>query len=141
MGSVGGFSKHNASSTRLATQRREAEKRGEGETAVSDALSTISDADCRIQHRTSKNDGSAEFATCSCCPAVLCARDPPLGYDYEHPISGTALEATTVEEAFWLSGASNEPVDTSDLFGAVGGVIGEETGGSAFLVEGGLVQE
>ena len=43
-----------------------------------------------------------------------------------HPISLTAVEASTEEEAFWPFGPTDEPVDTSVLIGFFGGVRGEE---------------
>ena len=47
----------------------------------------------------------------------------------------TAVEAPTEEEAFWPFGPTDEPVDTSGLFGSFGGVSGEETDDSLFMVE------
>ena len=104
-------------------------------------LYVYGDADCHIQYRNSKNDGSAGFATCFCCPAVLRAREPPSGYAPEHPISFLTTLETPTGDAFWPSGPFNEPVDTSGLFGAIGGVSGGETGGSTFMVERVPVQE
>ena len=79
-----------------------------------------SNADCRIQHDVgSANTGNANYAA-----------------NYiDHPISFTAVEAPTEEEAFWPFGPTDEPFDTSGLFGSFGGVSGEETDDSLFMVE------
>ena len=45
------------------------------------------------------------------------------------------MEAPTEEEAFWPFGPTDEPFDTSGLFGSFGGVSGEETDDSLFMVE------
>ena len=53
----------------------------------------------------------------------------------DHPVSFTAVEGPTEEEAFWPFGPTDEPVDTSGLFRSFGGVSGEVTGDSLFMVE------
>ena len=79
-------------------------------------ITTHGDADCCTQHGV----GSAIVGT----------------ENYiDHPISFTAVEAPTEEEAFWPFGLTNEPVDTSRLFGSFGDVSGEEIGDSLFMVE------
>ena len=45
------------------------------------------------------------------------------------------MEALTEEEEFWPFGPTDEAVDTSGLFGSFGGVSGEETDDSLFMVE------
>ena len=79
-----------------------------------------SNADCRIQHDVgSANTGNANYAA-----------------NYiDHPISFTAAEAPTEEEAFRPFGPTDEPVDTSGLFGSFGGISGEKTDDSLFMVE------
>ena len=62
-------------------------------------------------------------------------------YDPDHPIAFTAVEGPVKEEAFWPFGPTDEPNDTSGPFGSFGGLSGEETGGSAFMIEEGPVQE
>ena len=52
-----------------------------------------------------------------------------------HPISFTAVEAPMEEGSFWPFGPTDEPVDTSGLFGSFGGVRGEETDDSIVMVE------
>ena len=39
------------------------------------------------------------------------------------------------EETLWPFGPTDEPVDTSGLIGSFGGISGEETGDSLFMVE------
>ena len=81
---------------------------------------THSDADCRTQHGVgSANAGSANYAA---------------SY-IDYPISFTAVEAPTEEEAFGPFAPTNEPVDTSGLFVSFGGVRGEKADDSLFLVE------
>ena len=81
---------------------------------------THSDADCRTQHGVgSANAGNANYAA-----------------NYiDHPISFITVEAPTEEGAFWPFGPTDEPVDTSGLFGYFGDVSGEETGDSLFMAE------
>ena len=45
------------------------------------------------------------------------------------------MEAPTEEEALWLFGPTDEPVDTSGLFESFGGVSGRETGDSLLVVK------
>ena len=87
---------------------------------------THSDADCRTQHGAgSANTGNANYAA-----------------NYiGHPISFTAVEAPTEEEASWPFGSTDEPFDTSGLFGSFGGVSGEETDDSLFMAEGEPTQQ
>ena len=98
-----------------------------------------SDAECRIQVELQKNE-STNFASHSCCSAVLSARDPPLDCDSEGPcVSITAAEAPAAneKEGFWPFGPKDEPVasfDSSGLFGAFGGISGEETDSLTFTV-------
>lgn len=72
-------------------------------------------------------------------PAILSARDPPSGYNLEHPFLFSAVETPPPppekEEAFWPFGATNVPVDISDRFGAFGGDTVEETRRLTFMVE------
>ena len=81
---------------------------------------THRDANCRTQHGVGNaNAGNANYSA-----------------DYiDHPISFTAVEAPTEEEAFWPFGPTDEPVDTSGLFGSFGGVREEEADDSLFMVE------
>ena len=59
-----------------------------------------------------------------------------VGSNYiNHPVSLTAVEAPTEEEQFRPFGPTDEPVDTSGLFGSIGGVSGAVTGDSLFMVE------
>lgn len=146
MNPISGVSTLNANSARLVTQRREAGRQGEKAAVVSGVRSTS-----RLHTVTRM----AVFSTATvqmtgapiapltrvCYPTVLSERDPPSGYDLEHLLSFTAVEAPTEAEAFWLFGPTTEPVDTRRLFGGFGGVTDEEAGGSAFIVEGGPVQE
>ena len=77
-----------------------------------------SDADCGTQHGVdSANAGNANLI--------------------DHPISFTAAptKEEAEEEAFWPYGPTDEPVNTSGLFGPFDGVSGEETGGLHFMVE------
>ena len=116
---------------------------------------TPSDADCQTQHHNKTDGESANCATHSGYHAVLGARDHPPGCNTERPcISFTMVKVPTEEEGFWPFGPTNEPVasfrhsasgdvptDNSRLFGAFGGVPGEETGNPAFMTEEGLVRE
>ena len=109
--------------------------------------------DCRFQHHNKTDGGSANCATHSYYPAAFSTRDDPSGCDPERPrISFTTVEAPT-EEGFWLFGPTGESVtsfahsvsgdisvNTSELFGAFGGVIGGETGSAAFMVKEGPVR-
>ena len=53
----------------------------------------------------------------------------------DNPISFTVVEAPMEQEAFWPFGPTHEPVDTSGLFESFGGVSGEDTDDSLFMVE------
>ena len=76
--------------------------------------------DCRTQHGVgSANAGNANYSS----------------NDIDHSISFTAVEAPTEEEVFWSFGPTDEPIDTSGLFGSFGGVSGEETDDSLFMIE------
>ena len=115
---------------------------------------THSDADCRVQHRDKPNEGHANCACHSCYPAVLSTRTPLQGCCLERPcISFTAEEGAT-EEDFWPFGPTDEPVASfgrsasvneptvySALFGAFGGITGENTSDSVLLAEEDPVQE
>ena len=115
---------------------------------------TNSDADCRVQHRDKTNEAHANCACHSCYPAVLSSRNLPQGCCLERTcISFTAMEAAT-EEEFWPFGPTderdasfghsasvNEPRVNSGLFGAIGGVTGEETSDSVLLAEEDPVQK
>ena len=81
---------------------------------------THSDAGCRTQHGVgSSSAGNDNYAA-----------------NYiDHPISLTAVGAPAEEEAFWPFGPTDEPVDTSGLFGSFGGVNEEQTDDMLFTVE------
>ena len=49
--------------------------------------------------------------------------------------SFTAVRAPTEGEEFWPFGPTDEPADTTGLFGSFGGVSGEKTGDSPMLKE------
>ena len=68
---------------------------------------THSDADCRSQHGV----GSAKASSANYAASYI-----------NRPISFTAVEAPTEEEAFGPFGPTDEPVDTSGLFVSIGGV-------------------
>ena len=85
---------------------------------------THSDADCRTHHGVGSGVGSANAGNANYAANYI-----------DHPISFTAVEAPTEEEAFWPFGPTDEPADTSGLFGSFGGVSGEETDDSLFVVE------
>ena len=81
---------------------------------------THSDAECRTQHRVAcTNAGNANYVASF----------------IDHRISFTAVEAQTEDGAFYPFRPTDEPVDTSGLFESFGGLSGEETDNSLFMVE------
>lgn len=100
------------------------------------------------------NDRSANFASQPSCPPDLGAREPPSPrYGSDCPcISFTAVGAPAEEDQAWPFGPTDKPAASlghsargdgtagiSRLFEAFGGITGEESGGAAFMAEGGTV--
>ena len=84
---------------------------------------THSDADCRTHHGVGSGVGSANAGNANYAANYI-----------DHPISFTAVEAPTEEEAFWPFGPTDEPVDTSGLFGSSAASV-EKTDDSLFMVD------
>ena len=125
MGPISGVSNVNENRTCLAEQNQDQKTRGEGEIEISGVLSINplrirSDADCRTQHGVSTaNAGDANYAA---------------SHYIDHTVSFTTVEVPTEEETFWSFGPTDEPIDTSGMFGPFGGVSGEVTDDSLFMV-------
>ena len=124
MGPIREVSIISENSTCLATEKQDEETRGEGgginQWCSFHKSTAHSDVDCRIRH----GDGSANAGNANYAAIYI-----------EHPVSFTAVEAPTEEEAFWPFGPTDEPVDTSGLIGFFGGVRGEEADDSLLMVE------
>ena len=93
MGPVSGVSNFNENRTCLATQKQDQETRGEGEIEISGALSIrplriVRRIYCRTRHGVSSENASSTNFACS--------------HYVDHPVSLTAVEAPTEEEALWL---------------------------------------
>ena len=111
--------------TVLASPRKDRIRRREdkGEIEISGALSIRA---LRIAMRT---------AAPSMVSAVQTPVTPTRPLTASITRSHSPVEAPTEEETFRPFGPTDEPVDTSGLFGSFGGISGEETGDSLFMVE------
>ena len=107
-------------SPRKNSTRRPKERGGRNQWCSFHNSTTHSDADCRTQHGVSTaNAGDANYAA---------------SHYIDHTVSFTTVEVPTEEEMFWSFGPTDEPIDTSGMFGPFGGVSGEVTDDSLFMV-------
>ena len=112
--------------------------------------STHSDETCRTQKQQMGDNGSANCASQeSDYQIAFTASDPTPGSNLEgQGVSFAAVEVPTrdeptKEQGFWPFGPTDEPValfDTSGWFSGFGGANSEETEGSIFEIEEGLIR-